>query len=184
MKLHMNLTWYYASFIWFKPVQCWQLSAYFLLIFALFVLLPWLIWLDRQCNGKRKWTKGHMWHPSFYYCYKPGHMLYSVVFSNFYACNNIVCVSFDWKDIFRFYKSMYIVNPKLIRECIVQGMCIRSSWLFCDSFVSSICISSLTCRISLCSVHQNVFLCTQWRFCYTRVHRFILKCEFNDKCNS
>ena len=63
----------------------------------------------------------------------------------------------------------------MFRECIAQGIFIRNSCLFCENFESSIYISSLTCGVSLCRVHQNGF---------TRIHRVILKCDFNDRCDS
>ena len=77
-----------------------------------FICLAYLIDLIEQTMQWQKNKMTHMWHPSCYPCYKHGHKLYRFVFSNFSTCNNIMCVSFDWKDIFRFYKSMYIVNHK------------------------------------------------------------------------
>ena len=66
---------------------------------------------ERQYNGKRKRT--NMWHPSCYSCYKPGHKLYSFVFSIFnFSPGNSLCISFDWMDALRYYMSMYIVIAK------------------------------------------------------------------------
>ena len=63
--------------------------------------------MERQYNGKGKRT--NMWHS----CYKPGHKLYSFVFSMFnFSPGNSLCISFDWMDAPRYYMSMYIVIAK------------------------------------------------------------------------
>ena len=66
---------------------------------------------ERQYNGKRK--RKNMWHPSYYSCYKPGHKLYSLVFSIFnFSSGNSLCISFDWMNALRYYMSIYIVIAK------------------------------------------------------------------------
>jgi hypothetical protein len=117
-----------------------------------------------------------MWHPSCYSCYTPGHKLYSFVFSIFnFSAGNIQCVSFDWMNIFRFYMSMYIVIAKYLGSVLLKVYLFEIPVYFCENFESSVYISSLTCGVSLCRVHQNGF---------TRIHRVILKCDFNDRCDS
>ena len=72
---------------------------------------------DNTIAKEKEQKDKHVWHPSCYYCYKPGHKLYSFVFSIFnFSAGNILSVSFDWMDTVRFYMSMCIVIAKIHDE--------------------------------------------------------------------